>query len=269
MTMNQQPGKIYRKRVADQILEDLRGQILSGALAHGAKLPSERELAARYGVSGPTIREAIRVLTAMGLVSSRNGSGSTVTAQSDTLIAVSIAAVVQFGKMDGRDVFGLLGVLNAYAVRLAAERATDEEIAHLRETAERTSAANGGSLTAAELKDFFHTLAELSHHPLLISLCRFITQIQIGFAAELSGGNLERVAGALYESRIEIVEALERRDGDRAVELVEQYHRSVIERTRKLPRSEEIAASDPGFSKLLASLLANSVSLGSESGERA
>src|SRR5882757_282513 len=165
MTMNQQPGKIYRKRVADQILEDLRGQILSGALAHGAKLPSERELAARYGVSGPTIREAIRVLTAMGLVTSRNGSGSTVTAQSDTLIAVSIAAAVQFGKMDGRDVFGLLNVLNTYAVRLAAERATDEELVLVRQAAERTAAldSDGADQAAAELKNYFHVLDRLSH----------------------------------------------------------------------------------------------------------
>jgi len=187
----------------------------------------------------------------MGLVSSRNGSGSTVTAQSDTLIAVSIAAVVQFGKMDGRDVFGLLGVLNTYAVRLAAERATAEELVALREAAERTAEMDDAVKGATELKNYFHTLAGLSHHPLLISLCRFITQIQIGLAVELSGGKLDRVAGALYEARIAIVEALERRDGDRAVELVEEYHQRVIERTRKLPRSEELAASDPGFSQLL------------------
>src|SRR3982074_3700471 len=85
MITDRQPAKIDRRRVADQILEDLRGQILSGALPHGTKLPAERELAVHYGVSGPTIREAMRVLTAMGLVDSRNGSGSTVNAQSDTL----------------------------------------------------------------------------------------------------------------------------------------------------------------------------------------
>jgi DNA-binding FadR family transcriptional regulator len=261
MTMNQQPGKIYRKRVADQILEDLRGQILSGALAHGAKLPSERELAAQYGVSGPTIREAIRVLTAMGLVTSRNGSGSTVTAQSDTLIAVSIAAAVQFGKMEARDVFGLLGVLNTYAVRLAAERATAEELVLLRQAAEHTAALDNADQAAAELKEYFHTLALLSHHPLLIALCRFITEVQIGLAVELSGGKLERVAGALYEARIDIVEALERRDGDRAVELVEDYHRQVIERIKKMPRGKEITASDPGFSQLLSSLLTTNAPL--------
>ncbi|WP_405791609.1 FadR/GntR family transcriptional regulator [Streptomyces sp. NBC_01506] len=262
--MNEQPGKIYRKRVADQILEDLRGQILSGALPHGAKLPSERELAARYGVSGPTIREAIRVLTAMGLVSSRNGSGSTVTAQSDTLIAVSIAAVVQFGNMNARDVFGLLAVLNTYAVRLAAERATDEEIALLRQAAEGTAALdnNVDDQAAAALKHYFHTLAGLSHHPLLISLCGFITQVQIGLAVQMSGGKLERVAGTLYGARMDIVEALERRDADRAVELVQEYHQRVVDRIGKARRGKEMTSSDPGFSQLMASLLDSSSTIG-------
>ncbi|MFJ2958771.1 FadR/GntR family transcriptional regulator [Streptomyces sp. NPDC087270] len=269
MTMNQ-PGKIYRKRVADQILEDLRGQILSGALPHGAKLPSERDLAAQYGVSGPTIREAIRVLTAMGLVSSRNGSGSTVTAQSDTLIAVSIAAVVQFGNMNARDVFGLLAVLNTYAVRLAAERATDEEVARLREAAERAADLDADSVeeAAAKLKNYFHALAELSHHPLLISLCRFITEVQIGLAVEMSGGKLDRIAGTLHRARMDIVEAVERRDADAAAELVEEYHQRVVDRIQKSRRGDEMTSSDPRFSQLMASLLTSGAALGGEPEER-
>src|SRR6202163_1754931 len=116
MPMSQPSAKLYRGRVADQIVEDLRSQILSGALPDGARLPSERELAAHYDVSGPTIREAIRVLTAMGLLNTRNGSRTTVTADADTLLAMSISSVVQFEKMGAGDVLGLLGALNAYAV---------------------------------------------------------------------------------------------------------------------------------------------------------
>ena len=132
MPMPQPSAKLYRGRVADQIVEDLGGQILSGALPDGARLPSERELATHYDVSGPTIREAIRALTAMGLLSTRNGSRTTVTARSDTLLAMSIASVVQFEKMTAADVFGVLGELNAYAVEQAVERATEEDIAGLR-----------------------------------------------------------------------------------------------------------------------------------------
>src|ERR1700751_2046930 len=106
MSVPQTPAKIYRGRVADQIVEDLRAQTLSGPLPAGSRLPAERELAAYYDVSGPTVREAIRVLTAMGLVNTRNGSRATVTPQGDTLLAVSIASVVQVEKVSGREGLG-------------------------------------------------------------------------------------------------------------------------------------------------------------------
>jgi GntR family transcriptional repressor for pyruvate dehydrogenase complex len=51
---------VDRSRVADQIFKDLRHQIVLGELPRGSKLPTERELAERYQVSGPTVREAIR-----------------------------------------------------------------------------------------------------------------------------------------------------------------------------------------------------------------
>lgn len=112
-SLTKSSAKLYRGRVADQIVEDLRGQILSGALPNGAQLPSERELATHYDVSAPTIREAVRVLAAMGLLNTRNGSRTTVTAQSEPLLAMSIASVIQFEKMTAPDVFGVLGALNA------------------------------------------------------------------------------------------------------------------------------------------------------------
>src|SRR5882762_6870816 len=109
-------GKISGGRVADQILDELRSQILSGKLRHGTKLPAERDLAIQYGVSGPTIREATRALTAMGLVTARHGSGSYVTARSDTLIAISIASVLQLENVGAPEVLGVMNVLVVYAV---------------------------------------------------------------------------------------------------------------------------------------------------------
>src|SRR6266700_290255 len=139
MPITPSPAKLYRGRLADQIVDDLRGQILSGTRPDGSRLPSEQELATHYGVSGPTIREAIRVLTAMGLISTRNGSRTTVTARSDALLVMSIASVMQFEKMSANDVLGVLGELYAYSIKLAVERASDEDIDRLRAAAERTA----------------------------------------------------------------------------------------------------------------------------------
>ncbi len=137
MAVAQSSTKLHSGRVADQIAEDLRAQILSGALADNAQIPSERELASHYDASGPTIREAVRVLTAMGLLSTRNGTRTTVTARGDALLAMSIATVVQFEKMSAADVFVVLEVLYTWAVKFAVERASGVDIAALQEAAER------------------------------------------------------------------------------------------------------------------------------------
>jgi DNA-binding FadR family transcriptional regulator len=258
--------RLYRGRVADQIVADLRRQILVGDLADGARLPSERELAAQYDVSAPTVREAVRVLTAMGLLNTRNGSRTTVTANADALLRMSIASVVQFENMPAGSVLGLLGALNAYAVELAVDKASDEDIARLREAAERTADMTDSASGGAALCEFFTTLSAISHNPLLAAVSKAITEIQIGMALELSGGargGLGRVAGPMYQSRIDIVDAIARRDAATAADRVREYHDRVIERIGALPRAKHLAKSDPGLSAFMSSWLSTNVSVGS------
>ena len=269
--MSQPSTRLYRGRVADQIVEDLRGQILSGALPDGARLPSERELAAQYDVSAPTVREAVRVLTAMGLLSTRNGSRTTVTASGDTLLAMSIASVVQFEKATAADVFGLLGTLNAYAVELAVARASDQDIADLRAAAERAAEVADADTSAAALLTFFVTLSAISHNPLLAALCRFITQVQIGLALELSKENDEewgRLPRSLTKARMDIVDALARRDGAAAVHLVREYHDKVVRRVQSSARARSLRETDPGLVGALSSWLGANVGLGSSADRR-
>jgi DNA-binding FadR family transcriptional regulator len=266
MSVPYSPAKLYRGRVADQIVDDLREQILSGALPDGSRLPAERELAAHYDVSGPTVREAIRVLTATGLVTTRNGSRATVTAQGDTLLAMSIASVVQVEKVSAREVFGLLGVLNAYAAELAAEQATDEEVARLRAAAEQTAEPGGVQESAAALQRFFVTLSEISHNPLLAALCRFIVDVQIGLAVKLSGGDhgeWGQVSGPLQQARMKIVDAIAARDGTRAASEVRDYHRHAVERIMSV-RRDAGPASDARLTEALTAWLRANVGLGGQ-----
>ena len=68
-----------RPKVAEVITNELRADIASGRLPLGSRLPNERDLAAHFGVSQPTIREAIRALDSIGLIEVRHGSGAFVT----------------------------------------------------------------------------------------------------------------------------------------------------------------------------------------------
>lgn len=250
--------RIGRGRVADQIVDDLRERILGGELSNGSRLPAERELAGQYGVSGSTIREAVRVLATTGLLSVRHGAGTFVTAEPDTMIGMSIASVVRLEGVGAAEVLGLLGALNRYAAQLAARNATDAEIASLRETAEKLDVINETDRTIEYLRAFLRCLSEISHNALLVPLCRLLTDVQVELAFELSGGRLSewrRVAGGLQTHRLAIVEALESRSVQRTVEAVDAYTAEAEQLIFSTLRAKKIQVSDPGYARLLADML--------------
>jgi len=82
------------------IAEELRGEIIGGKQAPGAKLPSEGELAERFGVHRNTVRQAVAALAAEHLVVSRRGSGTFVTEH--TVLVHRIGARTRFSESLGR-----------------------------------------------------------------------------------------------------------------------------------------------------------------------
>lgn len=205
-----------RRRIADEIGEDLRGQIVSGKIPHGARLPPERDLAERYQVSGPTVREALQGLNAMGLLDVRHGSGTYVSALADTIIARALGTVIQLQRVSVQDVLGLLGALNGYAARLAVARSTDDDAAVLLEAiAEITVARNFDALRDA-VKHFIIGLAGAAHDPLLLALVSFLVDVQLELAMS-TGSTFEEwhhLVTLLQPDRIAIVDALKRGDAD-------------------------------------------------------
>jgi GntR family transcriptional repressor for pyruvate dehydrogenase complex len=250
--------RIGRGRIADRIVDDLRERILSGELPNTSRLPAERELAEQYGVSGATIREAIRVLATVGLVSVQHGTGSFVTAESDTMIGMSIASVVRLEGLGATEVLGVLGALNRHAAQLAAREASDAEVASLREAAEKLAVVDNIDRTIEDLRTFMRRLPEISHNALLAALCRYLVDVQVELAFKMSGGRVaewRRVAGGLHAERLAVVEALESRSAERAVEAVDAHTARAINLILSTPRAKKIQVSDPGYTHLLAGLL--------------
>ena len=145
---------VDRGRIAEQILEDLRERILSGAVPRGARLPTERELAKAYGVSGATVREAIRALATMHMIEVRHGSGTYVTANAEQMIAQSLQSMIQLEKIGVQDILGVLAVLNVYVAELAATRATPEDVNALRSSLHELDRATQAEEVETALRRF-------------------------------------------------------------------------------------------------------------------
>jgi DNA-binding FadR family transcriptional regulator len=249
---------IDRVRAVDQILADLRERILRGELAHGERLPAERDLAQRYGVSAATVGEAVRTLAAMGLVRVRHGSGSVVSVRSETLIAMSMAAAIQLEGSSATDVMDILGILNSHSAGLVAHQATDEELASLRAAAERLAEPDDLDTAMQDLRHFLRQLAGLCRNPLLAAMCSFLGEIQVELATALAERRLlplRKIVGALYSDRIAVVAALEARDAKRAVRATRAYHDHALELIMSSPAARRTRAADPSYARLISSLM--------------
>lgn len=120
-----------RRPAYAQVADDLRRQIVSGALAAGDRLPSEDALAERYQVSRSTVREALRVLTSQNLVVTTRGvTGGTFVAVPDParvadLLEMSVGLLAVAQQIDVDQLLFVRESLEVPAVRLAAQRAAD------------------------------------------------------------------------------------------------------------------------------------------------
>ncbi len=219
---------LHRGSAANQVFVKLRDQILQGTLARGTKLPSERELAQRYQVSAPTIREAIRGLTAVRLVEVRHGTGMYVTAAVDALFAMATSALLEVERVELVDILDILEMLYEKSAVLACANATDDELEALGAAVERISAGTDVAAVAGALRDFLGLLADAAHNALISHLCKFLVGLLLEIAREDIWDSMEgwrKVGVKLRADRIALVEALSARDVERARTLSVQYHR--------------------------------------------
>jgi GntR family transcriptional regulator, transcriptional repressor for pyruvate dehydrogenase complex len=254
-----QPSRrLERGNAAEQILEDLRSRILDGQLPRGSKLPTEKQLADGYGVSGPTVREAIRGLTTARLIEVRHGSGAYVTADADQLISMSLSSMMQLERVGFVDVLGVLGVLNEYAAELAAAKASQEDVDALYEALREIDKGANADAIMTGLRNYIAGLAKASGNVLLAVLCRFLASVQIALIQELTGGSLDvlrKTTRALAKYRLRVVDAIAARDADAAREAARTFSVRSTKIITSLPAALDTMLSESAMASLFTALL--------------
>jgi GntR family transcriptional regulator, transcriptional repressor for pyruvate dehydrogenase complex len=215
---------LERGGAAEQIIADLQDQILRGKLPRGAKLPNERTLAERYGVSGPTIREAVRGLAAIKMVEPRHGAGTYVIAEADAMFAAAATSLLQLNKIGLLDVLDLLETLLEKVCALACAHAEDEELSILSRVLEKLDSVDQSDDFTGRLAEFLGALADASHNVLIATLTKFLANLLIELVREQPAAQRADVAPKLRTDRRRLVEALLERDPQRAARFVVRYH---------------------------------------------
>jgi GntR family transcriptional regulator, transcriptional repressor for pyruvate dehydrogenase complex len=154
--MNFQP--IKPKKVSTQIAEQIRSSILNGDFAPGDKLPPERELAEMFGVSRPSVREALNVLASSGLVESYQGGGTVVKSLVEPAAGNPLTEMIREEGERALDVIEVRKGLEAWTAWYAAQRAHPEDIAKLEAIITQMEKNLNGLKPSENLDANFHTV---------------------------------------------------------------------------------------------------------------
>jgi GntR family transcriptional repressor for pyruvate dehydrogenase complex len=212
--------------LSDKVADWIGDEIVSGRLAPGDRLDSERELAERLGVSRSVVREALRSVAAQGLVVSAGGRGFRVAAAGSEAVASSLRLYVRRSPARSYTrVHEVRIALEMQAAALAAERATEEDLAELEALMlgleERFDALGEHSPSpdeAAELAQldvaFNRQIAVATHNDLFVAMLDSIGEALIEARAEKFTAS--EVVAFARRANAEIVDSIRTRDPERA-----------------------------------------------------
>lgn len=116
-------GKVTSERRYEAVVRQVLGLLSRGELTPGSRLPAERDLAERLGVSRNVLREAFRVLEVRGIVRSRAGGGRYIRPDNITATLPAEGVILRLEHAVIADILESRELIEVQAVRLAAERA--------------------------------------------------------------------------------------------------------------------------------------------------
>lgn len=237
---------VEKQRVAEEIVEQLRELILTGQYPPGAKLPPERELAKRLGVNRASLREALKKLEHLGLVRIRQGDGTRVQNFMETggieLVShlLPLATTTHPGII--RDMLEFRCIFGRETARLAAERATPENIEAMRELAAKIN----DELPLQELFEldfeFYVAMTGGTGNRVMGLLINTVRDAVKSYTAVLM--HLIAPADAVRKHHQELIGAIETHDTEKAGRIAYEYLESGAKRVLDLMAAGHLPAKD-------------------------
>ncbi|MBA3845687.1 MAG: FadR family transcriptional regulator [Planctomycetes bacterium] len=236
----QRPARRRPRPVGVDTLERLKRLIGEGRYQPGSALPAERELAATLGVSRPSLREALRMLAALGAIETRHGSGTRVSATSAGVLRASFEFLLLLDRPTIDDLLDARGLIEGHLATRAAMLRDDDDLAALNDTAAIMHANAIGSRAGIEANRRFHqTIAAAARSTVLE---RFMACLDDGIRACIESGAATANTATSHAAHDAILAAITAGDADAArVAVAEHMRLSGINagsaRTRPVKRS--------------------------------
>jgi GntR family transcriptional regulator, transcriptional repressor for pyruvate dehydrogenase complex len=212
-------------RMSEDIVDQIRLLIREGRLTPGDRLPSERDLCERFGVSRVTVREALRILEANGLIEIRVGArgGAFVTAPSGSHIREGIIDLMTMSPTTATEVTETRKIIELGIIPLVCERATEDDLAALQELCDKATAARDAGTYTMEMSAEFHTrLAECTHNRAIVMLQQTFRRPLL-MSLEQAHEAAPEMGGRGVTEHAELVAAVRARDCPQATDIMRRH----------------------------------------------
>ena len=163
----------YVKTLVRVISDYLSDSILAGEMRPGDKLPSDRNLSAMFGVGRTSVREALKVLSVLGLIDILPGQGTFIAADSTNFFITPLSWTFFMGERNVNHIIDIRNVLEIESAKLATQYADKKDLKELSLIFERSTKAylDGDLQDFLDLDlDFHLAIAQCSQNPIIHSL---------------------------------------------------------------------------------------------------
>ncbi len=162
---------VKKTRVYEEIVAKVKDMLENGRLKSGDQLPGERELSEVFQVSRSSVREALRTLETQGHLESRQGDGTYIASKSVESLVNPLASVIFSEKDSQMELFEMRRLIEPQLAYLAAERATQEEIAMMEQALVLQEEAIARGETGTDVDRSFHyIMAKATKNRVLLRL---------------------------------------------------------------------------------------------------
>lgn len=235
---------VRRTRTFEEVLERIDEQIAMGNLRAGDRLPGERQLASMLGVSRPSVREAMRVLEARGVLTAQTGSGPNAGATLVTAPGPALTGLLRtqlgLAGFDLADVVESRWAVERWAVESAARGTAADDLAPLRKVLTRMREPELPLADFHELDTAFHLgLARLSGNALLVAFMEAMRDAVHHYAARAVEQMADPAAGVrtLVDDHARILDAVASGDAQAGVAALDEHLRRAYPEVRREPRA--------------------------------
>lgn len=230
--------KTQTRRTFEEVVAQVRDMLFGGALKPGDRLPGERDLAVQLGIGRPALREALRALESSGLIVLRKGKlgGAFISSGKISVIAENMSDLLRLSTISVDQLFEVRLWIQLDLARAACQRATREDIERLRRNVFEAEHFDQKDLHQKRIEvnlEFHNILAEATKNPVAQIVIRGLTDALKALIREVGSYPIK----SLFEDRLKLVNAIEKRDEAAAAVAME---RILLSTKKTYKRLEEL-----------------------------